>query len=135
LAALKDIRNKYFSIMAALRRPSIFLDGPAEGEGEDASAFMPMFPRDGTIRITPIYLDLGPLAQVRVLVHESAHWAGPVGDEIQDYGYRDRSGELSDQPTKYLTLGPQWMMRNADSYLYFAVQMAKGIDRIIRSDE
>jgi hypothetical protein len=136
LAALKDIRFQYFQIMVTLGKPSVFLNGPAEGEGANAPAFTPMTPiRDGTIRITPLYLTLGPLSQVRTLVHESAHFVGPVGDEIQDYAYRSRGGNESDDQKKYLQLPPQWAMRNADSYTYFAIQMAKGIDRIVGDEE
>ena len=136
LAALKDIRFKYFEIMAALSKPSIFLDGAAEGEGENAPAFTPMTPvRDGTIRITPIFLELGPIGQTYRLIHESAHFVGAVGDEIQDYAYRSRSGSESYDPNRYLQLPPQWAMRNADSYAYFAVQMANGIDRILGDEE
>ena len=44
--------------------------------------------RDGTVRITPIFLELGPMGQTYRLIHESAHFVGAVGDEIQDYAYR-----------------------------------------------
>jgi hypothetical protein len=91
--------------------------------------------RDGTIRITPIFLELGPLGQTYRLIHESAHFVGAVGDEIQDCAYRSRSGLESYDPNRYLQLLPQWAMRNADSYAYFAVQMAKRIDRNLGNEE
>jgi hypothetical protein len=122
---LVDIRSKYFQIATGLTRTSSFIDSPAEGEGKDASAFVPMV-RDGTFRFTPNYLKVGPLNQVLVLVHEGAHF---VSDAFQDYAYRDRTGE--EDPNKYINLPVQYAIRNADSYAYFALQMAKGIDRIL----
>ena len=89
VALLTAIRFAYWDIGSALRSPSIFLDSPAEGEGEEATAFVPRN-RDGTIRITPFYEDIGPLNKVLVLVHEGAHF---IGDAFQDWAYRNRKGE------------------------------------------
>lgn len=125
LTLLTDVRSKYFSIQGTLVRESIFLDHPAEGEGEKATAFVPRI-RDGTIRITPNYAKVGELNQALVLVHEAAHF---IGDEFQDWAYRDRTGE--DDPSKYINLLTQFAVRNPDSYAYFALQMAKKIDRVL----
>jgi hypothetical protein len=129
VALLKVIRFAYFDIAAALRKPHIFIDSPAEGEGELATAFVPLV-RDGTIRITPLYEKIGPLSQVLVLVHESAHF---VGQQFQDWAYRNRNGE--DDKEKYKKLDPELAVVNADSYAYFALQMATGIDRILAQEE
>jgi|ERR1022692_1030018 hypothetical protein len=131
LTTLKDIRFRYFDIASALSRSSIFVDSPAVGEGEDASAFVPRV-RDGTLRITPLYLNLGALNQILVLIHEGAHF---LGDPFQDYAYRSRKGAESSDPNKYLNLPLQYAMRNADSYAYFALQMGKNIDRILAPEE
>ncbi|WP_295433773.1 hypothetical protein [uncultured Thiodictyon sp.] len=137
LAILKDIRFNYFSILGALARDSIFIDAPAEGEGAKATAFVPQR-RDGTLRITPLYMNVGQLNQTLVLVHESAHF---IGDAFQDFAYRDRTGIDPNDPTKeveprkYIDLPVQFAIRNADSYAYFAVQMGKGIDRILGQEE
>ncbi len=129
LAILKDIRFNYFSILGALARDSIFIDAPAEGEGENATAFVPRN-RDGTLRITPFYMNVGPLSQTLVLVHEGAHF---ISDAFQDFSYRDRTGE--EDPNKYINLPVQFAIRNADSYAYFAFQMAKNIERILKQEE
>ncbi|SRR6266511_4060521 len=129
LAILKEIRFRYFDLMRPLSQDSIFRDAPAEGEGKDATAFVPM-KRDGTIRITPNYMKVGPLNQTLVLVHEATHF---LSDAFQDFAYRDRTGE--DDPNKYINLPVQFAIRNADSYAYFTLQTAKGIDRILTHDE
>ncbi len=131
LEILIVIRSNYFSILGALSNNSIFLDSPAEGEGEDATAFVPMI-RDGTIRITPRYLGVGPLNQVLVLVHEATHF---LGDRFQDFAYRKRKGTEASDPTKYLDLPIEFAIFNADSYAYFALQMFKGINRILEREE
>jgi hypothetical protein len=129
LALLQDIRFRYFDLNAALAKSSIFVDAPAEGEGDEATAFVPMA-RDGTLRITPLYQNVGALNQVLVLVHEGAHF---LGDAFQDYSYRKRPA--GDDPNKYINLPVQYAIRNADSYAYFALQMGKNIDRILDQDE
>ena len=126
---LMDIRVRYFDIQRVLSQDGIFRDAPAAGEGENATAFVPLT-RDGTLRITPNYLKVGDLNKVLVLVHEAAHF---LGDEFQDFAYRDRTGE--DDPNKYFTLPVQFAMRNADSYAYFALQMFKSIDRVLKHEE
>ncbi|VTZ27704.1 hypothetical protein MPC1_6340003 [Methylocella tundrae] len=135
LRILIEIRFRYFDILSALgKASSAFTDAPAGGGDEDtgmAPAFVPQ-KRDGTFRITPYYLSIGALSQVHCLVHESAHF---VSDAFQDFAYRDRSGAESDDPDKYKKLPVQFAIRNADSYAYFALQMAKGIDRILSRDE
>jgi hypothetical protein len=133
LKVLMDIQFKYFDILSALgRASSVFVDAPAGGGAENvgkAPAFVPTI-RDGTLRITPYYLACGPLVQVHCLVHESTHF---LSDAFQDYAYRDRTGEPD--PNRYITLPVQYAIRNADSYAYFALQMAKGIDRVLSPDE
>jgi len=129
LVLLKDIRFRYFDIMTTLSKDSIFVDSPAEGEGKDATAFVPRV-RDGTLRITPFYSSVGSKSQVLVLVHEATHF---LSDVFQDHAYRDRKGE--DDPQKYINLPVQFAIRNADSYAYFALQMATGIDRVLEQDE
>ncbi len=52
---------------------------------------------------------------------------------LQDFAYRDRTGEPD--PQKYINLPAQFAINNADSYGYFALQMAKGIDRVLSKDE
>lgn len=128
LAILKDIRLKYFDIMRVFGKAN-FLDAPAEGEGKNATAFVPK-DRDGTLRITPNYMKVGHLNQVLVLIHEAAHF---LGDEFQEWAYRDRTGE--EDPNRYINLPVQLAIRNADSYAYFALQMAVGIDRVLELDE
>jgi hypothetical protein len=129
VAILKVIRFAYFDIARALATPSIFRDSPAEGEGASATAFVPIT-RDGTIRITPFYDDVGPRNKVLVLVHESAHF---LGDQFQDWAYRNRKGELD--PNKYRNLAVELAITNADSYAYYALQMATGIDRVLDQEE
>ncbi len=83
-------------------------------------------------------MNVGQLNQTLVLVHESAHF---IGDAFQDFAYRDRTGIDPNDPTKeveprkYIDLPVQFAIRNADSYAYFAVQMGKGIDRILGQEE
>jgi hypothetical protein len=129
LGLLQEIRFRYFDLNASLAKSSIFLDAPAEGEGEDATAFVPLN-RDGTLRITPLYQKVGALNQVLVLVHEGAHF---LGDAFQDYSYRKRPD--GDDPNRYINLPVQYAIRNADSYAYFALQMGKGVDRILEQEE
>jgi hypothetical protein len=131
LALLQEIRFRC-DIQSVLSQPQAFVDAPAGGGDEDvgmAPAFVPR-KRDGTLRITPYYQSVGVLTQVHCLVHEAAHF---ISDAFQDHAYRDRSGELD--PNKYDTLPVQFAIRNADSYAYFALQMAKGIDRVLSRDE
>ena len=128
-ALLQDVRSRYWDIMRALSQPSIFLDSPATGEGEGATAFVPRN-RDGTLRITPYFQAVGPLMQVKTLVHEAAHF---LGDAFQDFAYRNRKDD--EDKDRYITLPVQYAIRNADSYGYFAFQMAKGVDRILDQDE
>lgn len=133
LKLLLAIRFKYWDIMSALARASdIFVNAEAGGGAEDtgtAPAFVPR-ERDGTLRITPYYESVGPLVQVHCLVHEAAHF---TSENIQDYAYRDRTGE--DDQEKYINLPAQYAIQNADSYAYFALQMGKGIDRVLDRDE
>jgi hypothetical protein len=132
LKLLKAIRFRYFDINSALNDASHFVNAPAGGGSEHTGtspAFVPTI-RDGTLRITPYYDDLGPLCKVHCLVHEGAHF---TSEAVQDYAYRDRRGE--DDPMKYIKLSVQYAFDNADSYAYFALQMAKNIDRVIDSDE
>ena len=133
LAVLMEIRFRYFDVLSMLANaPVAFVDAPAGGGAENvgmAPAFVPK-DRDGTLRITPYYQAIGPLAQVHCLVHEATHF---LSDAFQDHAYRDRTGE--EDPNKYKTLPVQFAIRNADSYAYFALQMAKGIDRILSRDE
>ena len=133
LKLLKAIRFKYWDIMSALSRASsIFVDAQAGG-GEENTGMAPAFvprERDGTLRITPYYESLGPLTKIHSLVHEAAHF---VSQSIQDNAYRDRTGE--EDPMKYINLPVQFAVENADSYAYFALQEAKGIDRILSRDE
>lgn len=130
VSILKDIRFKYWDISRALSNASSsFRDAPAEGEGKAATAFVPM-KRDGTLRITPLYLKVGALSQVLVVIHEAGHF---IGDEFQDWAYRNRNGESD--PNKYKNLPVQYAIRNPDSYAYFALQIAKGINRVLDQDE
>jgi hypothetical protein len=128
LALLKDVRFQYFDISRGLNHAN-YLNATATGEGDNATAYVPMV-RDGTLRITPYFLNLGPMMQLKTLVHEGAHF---VSDEFQDWAYRDRRGE--EEPNKYRDLPIQFAIRNADSYAYFALQMATGISRIIENSE
>jgi hypothetical protein len=132
LAILTEVRFRYFDIISMLSNSAAFVDAPAGGGAEQvgtAPAFVPQT-RDGTLRITPYYQQLGPLTRAHCLVHEATHF---LSDAFQDHAYRDRTGE-SDQ-NKYKTLPVQFAIRNADSYAYFAMQMAKGLDRVITGDE
>jgi hypothetical protein len=133
LKLLKEIRFRYFDIARVLSNASsTFVEAPRGGGAENvgmAPAFTPRN-RNGTIGITPYYQDVGPLAKVHCLVHESAHF---LGDAFQDYAYRDRTGEID--PDGYVNLGVQYAIRNPDSYANFAVQMAKGIDRVIKGED
>ncbi len=129
VTVLKGIRFRYFDMSTALGRASIFLDAPATGEGKKGTAYVPRN-RDGTIRITPLYLKVGPLNQLLVLVHEAAHF---IGDDVQDYAYRDRTGEPDKR--KYIDLPVQFAVLNADSYAYFSLQMATGTNRVLELEE
>ena len=127
LALLKEIRFRYFDILGVLSNNKNFVgtDSTLDEDGEKPSPNWTPRNRDGPIRITPLYLTLGPLNQVFNLVHESAHFLD-IG--FQDYAYRDRTGE--EDQLKYIRLPVQFAIRNPDSYAYFAFQMAKGVDRI-----
>lgn len=133
LKLLQAIRFRYWDILSVLSRASsIFVNAPNGGGTEDvgtAPAFTPRN-RNGTIGITPYYEGVGPLTKVHCLVHETAHF---TSDAVQDYAYRDRTGE--EDPLKYINLPVQYAIENADSYANFAVQMAKGIDRVIYRDD
>jgi hypothetical protein len=127
LKLLMEIRSKYFDINSVLgRASSIFIDAPAD---DKEPAHVPEI-RDGTMCITPYYPMVGPLCQVHCLVHEAAHF---LSDAFQDWAYRDRTG--TSEPNKYFNLPPQNAIRNPDSYAYFALQMAKGLDVILSRDE
>jgi hypothetical protein len=129
LTILKEIRTRYFDISVVLSKKESFLgvDSTLDDGNQPTGAWTPLN-RDGPIRITPLYLTLGPLNQVFVLIHESAHF---LGSAFQDYAYRDRTGE--EDQLKYINLPLQYAIRNADSYAYYALQMGKGIDRIFKA--
>jgi hypothetical protein len=125
---LKDIRQKYWDIRSGLNR-AVYLNAPAVGEGDNATAFTPK-DRDGTMRITPLFLNLGVKKRVYTLFHECAHF---ISDEFQEWSYRDRRGEP--EPDRYDKLPVQDAIRNPDSYAYYAVQMATGITRLLENTE
>ncbi|MFT3924526.1 MAG: hypothetical protein QM778_18450 [Myxococcales bacterium] len=131
LALLTEIRRQYFDLLQAFSRAT-FVDAPPGGGQENvgaAPAFVPR-ERDGTLRITPHFQELGPLCQVHCLVHEGTHF---LSSEFQDFAYRDRTGEPD--PNKYIQLPVENAIRNPDSYAYFALQAARGIDRVLSREE
>jgi hypothetical protein len=75
------------------------------------------------ISIAPLYTRCGPLVQTHALIHEATHYLAPKDHFALDV-YRDNSHE-------YDQLLPVNAVRNPDCYAYFAMQMAKGGDRVL----
>ena len=126
---LQDLKNTYnwmsYVLRSALKEP-VFINNPVEDEDPE-TAFVPVLgKRDGRIRFTPLYLQLGKLHQTLTLVHEASHF---VSNVVQDYCYRRAN------PGKYDTLESSVAMLNADSYAYFAFHCASGSKRILQNSE
>jgi hypothetical protein len=144
--AMKTIRARYDDIDDWLKKTSIFKDAKAEGEGDGTGAYVPTIPeRIDEIRITPIYSETvhdpsnvkgvgpyGPLVKVHALIHEATHLLD--ASKYQDWAYRGITKD-SDNREVYVTQTAEMAMRNPDSYAYFALQIAKGIDRALKMYE
>jgi hypothetical protein len=72
----------------------------------------------GAIYLCPFAHTLDPESLSYVMIHELAHYAGPVSPGIRDVAYFHRD------PQKFRQLGPGQALWNADSYAQFAFAAA-----------
>jgi hypothetical protein len=127
---LRDLENTYnwmmFVLQKAVHEP-VFINVPAEGDNANDTAFVPALgQRDGRIRFTPLFLNLGHLHQTLTLVHEASHL---VSNVIRDHTYR------REDPDEYDGMPMASAITNADTYAYFAFNCASGSDRILQNKD
>jgi hypothetical protein len=80
--------------------------------------------RDGTIRIAPLNPRVGPGIRTG---HEATHF---IEDDFRDWAYRDRTGSATREEVHRSSC--PICLSNPDSYAYLALQMARGINRVLK---